>query len=187
MMPDPMIREERGKAPRPITVFSDGEELPRPAVAEAEKPAEEPPKPETPPKKPDAPALTPAITPSLPEDHPPKPSMLEHKPGAVFSPANSPTVGNPEALRNAAAVNQTRQVAKAPTPPVQPEPPTGQELRIPAGHGIVHHKPRTWVWVVAAIIILVWTYAAVDALTDVKLPYELFTEPASQTETLYGL
>ena len=54
------------------------------------------------------------------------------------------------------------------------EPPAGQELHIPAGHTAVHHKPRVWVWVLITVIVLIWIYAAVDALTEVKLPYEFF-------------
>jgi hypothetical protein len=194
MMPDPMIRETRDKAPKPITVFSDGEELPHPVVTKAEKPEEEPPKPDTKPELSTVAAPNPAsptVTPSLPQEHPQTTPILEHKPGAVFAPANSspdtassPVTEKPTAQTTPAVAHQPHQAAKAPTPPTPTEPPVGQELRIPAGHGIVRHKPKVWVWIVVAIIILLWIYAAVDALTDTNLPYEFFTNPASQTESL---
>ena len=33
---------------------------------------------------------------------------------------------------------------------------------------------EVWVWVLITVIVLIWIYAAVDALTEVKLPYEFF-------------
>lgn len=71
---------------------------------------------------------------------------------------------------------------KEPAPPVPAEPPAGQELHIPAGtgHAQVRHKPRIWVWITIGIIILIWIYAAVDALTNTKLPLEFF-ENSNQT------
>lgn len=172
MMPDPMIREEREKAAKPINVTSaDGPESLN--VTQAEKPADEPVKPESKPDKiPDLADISaphearPALTPSAelkPEPEAPQPAAVsESTPGAVFSPAGPVAATNPPSL------------PVTPTPPTPPEPPAGEELHIPAGHAIVHHKPRIWVWVIVVLIVLVWAYAAVDALTDVKLPVEFF-------------
>ncbi len=172
MMPDPMIREEREKAAKPINVTSADE--PEPVdVTPAEKPAAEPDQPEPKPDKiPDLADISapheasPALTPSpelKPEPETLQPTAVaESTPGAVFSPAEPVAAIHPPSP------------PVTPTQPTQPEPPAGEQLHIPAGHAVVHHKPRIWVWTVVVLIVLVWAYAAVDALTDTKLPIEFF-------------
>ncbi|HEY5550143.1 MAG TPA: hypothetical protein VIK37_03035 [Candidatus Saccharimonadales bacterium] len=206
MMPDPMIREERQKATKPINVASDGETPESVQVRQDEKTPEEPAKPDNLPNLSDISApheVSPALTPSaepIPElVKPQAPTVTpEHAPGAVFPPS-SPTPENsaapaetrmPEAPPSTATMPAARPlqpVVKTPEPPIPPEPPTGQELHIPAGHTAVHHKPRIWVWLLIALIILIWVYVAVDILTDVSLPYEIFKNSASGSTTTHKL
>ena len=174
MMPDPMIKEERKKAAKPIKVISEGDE-PEPAkpvnlpgLADKSAPHET------------SPALAPSAQP-IPQPKPPAPdSTTIHSPGAVFPPSELPPESSarpPEQeLPESPAAPVTPQPSSPETKPAEqpPELPAGQELHIPAGHTDVNHKPRIWVWVIAALIILVWIYAAVDALTDTKLPFEFF-------------
>jgi hypothetical protein len=206
MMPDPMIREEREKAAKPIKVTSDGEPLQplsaepphEPAPTESQITpqsikADEPAKPANLPDLSDisapqetTPALTPSTKPSpQPEELTAPTTMPEHAPGSIFPPAEkiTDTSSNEPKLpetppSNASSVPQ--HVAKEsipPTqsePPVPTEPPAGQELHIPAGKAVVHHKPRVWVWVLMVLVALAWAYAAVDVLSGIKLPYEFF-------------
>ncbi|MBI2285343.1 hypothetical protein HYU82_00775 [Candidatus Saccharibacteria bacterium] len=184
MMPDPMIREERKKAAKPINVTS-ADEPESVDVTPVEKPMAEPDKPEPKPDKiPDLADISapheasPALTPSpelKPEPEALQPAAVpESAPGAVFSPAEPIAAIHPPLP------------PVTPTQPTQPEPPAGEELHIPAGHATVHHKPRIWVWAVVVLVVLVWAYAAVDALTDTKLPLEFFkkSEPVTQQPTI---
>lgn len=196
MMPDPMIREEREKAAKPINVISEGNEPESLDVTQNAKPATQPDLSDI-----SAPhEISPALTPSAPTDSlgpdqssgaepVPQPETSlptttpESAPGAVFSPAeashaesSTPEPKMPEAPATPTITRPLESITKDPIPPTPPEPPAGQELHIPAGqgHAAVHHKPRIWVWGVAIIIILIWVYAAMDALTDTKLPVEFF-------------
>lgn len=188
-MPDPMIREEAAKAPKPISVVSKDADEPEPlTISQPDKPTIEPP------KAPDLSDLsapkdfsppTIAATEPHPGPEPPVHSPISHTaPGAVFTPSAAPAPHDgssttvpamPQPLPTPPAPVQPLTAATAPAPPpTLAEPPAGEELHIPAGHSVVHHKPRIWVWVIMAAIIVVWFYGAVDALTDVKLPFEFF-------------
>jgi hypothetical protein len=81
------------------------------------------------------------------------------------------------------AVPPAPQPATTPQIPTPPPPPIHDEVHIPAGHDVaVHHKPRFWVWAIVALMVLAWIYAAVDALTETKLPVEFFKKEAKITE-----
>jgi hypothetical protein len=199
MMPDPMIREEREKAPKPIKVVSDGDES-EPLTVRNSKDETLEVKPEA---QPDPPVEEPVAAPEIPPEsapgaifHPPDkstepdaaPAELpgdEVKPETPEASAADPIV--PAAVAGAAVASATETATetvpgKEQPQPAAAEPPAGQELHIPAGHGhaAVRHKPRIWVWVTIGIIILIWVYAAVDALTNTKLPLEFF-ENSDQT------
>lgn len=154
MMPDPMLREEREKAAKPIKVVADGES-PEPVTTEQlAKPAPEP-----------VAELKPA-------------AMPEHAPGAIFPPTevahSSSVTANPPDAPAATTLPPPQPLAKEPAAPTPSEPLTNQQLHIPAGRPVIHHKPRIWVWVLMALIILAWAYAAIDVLSGIKLPYEFF-------------
>ncbi|HEX5395034.1 MAG TPA: hypothetical protein VFW52_01650 [Candidatus Saccharimonadales bacterium] len=222
-MPDPMIREEREKASKPITVISDGDE-PEPlnvTTGNPELKTDEPPeievvkKPEVKPveeslevkagqpdQKPDAAAAAPAEAVATashifpPTEPPPEASSEEPaQPDAVQPPFATEALPAEPATKaqadSATAVAAAADAAALPAlaadqPPAPPEPPAGQELHIPAGNGTGHgdakvrHRPRIWVWIVIGLIVFIWIYAAVDALTNTKLPLEFF-ENSNQT------
>lgn len=176
MMPDPMVREQREKAAKPISVISEGDEPESLDVSHLPDLSDISATHET------SPALAPSPGPAP-----------EHTPGAVFSPtdiaskpiASQPESNMPEVPAATVIAHQVQPVPKEPAPPTTVEPPPGQELHIPAGHAAVDHKPRVWVWVLAIIIIAIWVYAAVDALTDTKLPYEFFTNLTAGSTSSY--
>lgn len=199
LVPDPMIKEGRDKAAKPIKVFSDGEspeplnsKPPEPAkktsaadilpdLSDVSRPHETAPAPIIPASAEDQkPGLTePDIKPHASASGPQAPA--ESAPGAIFSPLAAPddSVGpaesTPASMPIPVPADQTVQPGgREHEPPTPSEPPAGQELHIPAGRAVVHHKPRVWVWILMALVILAWAYAAVDVLSGIKLPYEFF-------------
>lgn len=178
-MPDPMIREEGVKVPKPINVSSEGDEpetlaVKQPELTDMSAPHE----------------TVPALTPSAPPTESVAPDVLESAPGAVFSPesaANPPATTDSTVPQSQPSPVITPE-ATTPQPPTPPEPPVHNEVHIPAGHGaVVHHKPRVWVWTLVVIIILAWAYAAVDALTDTDLPVEFFQNQTDDSVPTLGL
>lgn len=193
-MPDPMIREERDKAARPINVISDRESPEPIKTDQPQELADEV-------SKTDLPNLSENRRPiETVSDVPPRSSdghktasveplthsRLESKvvplgptPGAIFHPPAAPITSSVDAATMPPVsypLDQPVQPAKEADPPVPApsEPLAGQELHIPAGKAVIHHKPRVWVWVVMALIALAWAYAAIDVLSGIKLPYEFF-------------
>jgi hypothetical protein len=191
MMSDPMIREEREKAARPIRVISDGETPESLSVERSEETVNKPSKPDNLPDLSDIsaphetrPALTPTVEPIMEHKPPIQPSTSESSPGAVFAPSDTSPTSSPIPTELKVPSAQPVATAAKPLPPTggQPipttptEPTVGDELHIPAGNGhtTVHHKPRIWVWVIMVLVILAWAYAAVDVLSGIKLPFEFF-------------
>ena len=192
-MPDPMIREERNKTAKPIKVILDGEK-PEPVV---EEPTPKPELKDISATQETSPALTPSPPPPEVPESPVSPPAPEPQPFTAASPADSTpesvpvdSAPTPESIPSVTptaepATHQSHpEVDKSPEPATPSEPPPGQELHIPAGHTAVHHKPRIWVWTLFLIIILIWAYAAVDALTDIKLPYEFFESQQDQLDDI---
>ena len=180
-MPDPMIREEREKTARSIVVTSDSDEAEPLNSPQPEAEAGEPAKADGLPDLSDLSApheTSPALTPSVKINPDSEPA-----PGAVFTGSGSILTAGTAAAEAKSDEVLTPASTVEPPPSTPSEPPVGQELHIPAGHGhaAVHHKPRAWVWVVVGLIILVWVYAAVDALTDTKLPIEFFKKSGTVT------
>jgi hypothetical protein len=216
-----MILEEREKAPKPITVVSDGDEpesltvtnsnkkdesleigtedspvvVPAEPAAEAkpEQSDEQPmPPPEVPPEsapgaifhppeKTDEPG-SPLAEPTSEETKPEMPEGHSADPEAPAAAMGAAVVAEGVQEQASEETPKDSNAGKEPAQPVPAEPPAGQELHIPAGtgHAQVRHKPRIWVWIAIGIIVLIWIYAAVDALTNTKLPLEFF-ENSNQT------
>lgn len=199
MMPDPMLREE------------DSSSTPMNIPVRRDKPTPEVPEPVEPDKLPSlhdisaphetGPALTPsdstAVSPELTDTVSQDPNA-----SAIFM-----TESPPAAEDIISPQTSVRPAIQMPPTGPQPPPPTfqvpalsglatptggrspestsasgGEELHLPAGHAAYHHKPRVWVWVLVALVILASIYAAVDAKTD-WLPFHIFNHSSDNTTT----
>lgn len=164
-IPDPMLKDVREKAPKPISVtVNDEPSTPlTPKLSDISSPAE----------------TSPAFTPSAA-------ALPVSEDGSITPAAQSSSAAQSGVVADVQPLPPT---AKAPAPP---EPPAGMgaELHVPAGQAVYHHKPRLWVWLVLAVIILASVYAALDAKTT-WMPFHIFshnksTPPSSQSNSSTG-
>ena len=208
-MPDPMIREQAVRAPRPINITD----------ADTPQPVTVTPTPESKPelKVLDLSDLSSPSEPSAPRSETTVPvgneepassttiPITEPQPSHTFNPTAPPQPEQPTSPVSPDPLQPP--TSSLPPEPAVPDPPTAtshvpvpaaatpqtpaavqpaihDEVHIPAGHDVaVRHKPRLWVWAIVTLILLAWIYAAVDALTEIKLPIEFFKKEAKITET----
>lgn len=134
-MPDPMIRDEKLKAPQPQGQVIEEETEKQPALGDMSA----------------AGAMQPSLAPSA-----------ESPPGSeAFTMAQKNIFPDQQPMTD---IRPMPPVTKTMTPEGEPDG-SVTELHVPAGQANYHHAPRVWVWVLLAIIILASVYAALDAKT----------------------
>lgn len=94
-----------------------------------------------------------------------------NSPGNTFAPSSSQPMPEP-----AASIPLQDSKPAEPLPQYAPQ----DEIHLPAGHTAYRHKPRFWAWILVFLVIVAGIYAAVDAKTDVKLPFEIFKQSAKK-------